>query len=207
MARQKVKTLFNKNHISITKIENTLNDKEGIESIRSTGGYYPHYAERKHYEFVDVVKESPLGFYYTKSEQRVKQGSPDIREVRWKGTNSIGGYEIKLKTTTYKISYVNKSGENTVTTDGLRPWEVVSGDGTMPEHLIFALKDVIDSIITIAEDHKLKFANGAGADCLKKYLYRTMFGNEKGIRFQTDSEKILSHGFDLKTSFRNPKTK
>lgn len=33
-------------------------------------------------------------------------------------------------------------------------------------------------------------------------LYRDLFGNEKGIRFQTDSEKIISHGFDLKTSFR-----
>ena len=42
---------------------------------------------------------------------------------------------------------------------------------------------------------------------LKNKLMVDMFGSIKGPRFQTDEEKILSHGFDLKESFRNRKEK
>ena len=38
-------------------------------------------------------------------------------------------------------------------------------------------------------------------------IYTDLFGDKNGIRFQTDSEKIMSHGFDLKYSFRKEKEK
>lgn len=205
MARQKITTLFNKNHITITKTETPgsfYKDGNGIYFLRS-GGYDPYYYrhQRSHFERVSVVKESPLGFYYTKTEERLR---PSVSSLGRNEVNDIGGYRIVVDNITYKISYVKRSGENEVKLkeDGLRPWQVVSGDGAMPEHLITALKDVLDNIITVAEDNKLKYENGKGAKELRKDLYRIFFGSEKGIRFQTDSEKILSHGFDLKTSFR-----
>ena len=37
-------------------------------------------------------------------------------------------------------------------------------------------------------------------------LYIDLFGNIKGPVYQTNDEKILSHGFDLVTSFRKQKT-
>lgn len=203
MGRPKVRTLFNKNHITITKTENPGSfTRNGIYSLY-TRGRDPYYSRYKNmYEKVKVVKESPLGFYYTKEEQRLKPGI----EPHNKDINVISGYEIIVGSTTYKISYVTQSGDNRITQkeDGLRPWQVVAGDGSMPEHLIMALKDVLDGIITVVEDNKLTYTNSNyGAEHFRKSLYRDFFGNEKGIRFQTDSEKILSHGFDLKTSFRN----
>lgn len=204
MARPKIKTLFNKNHITITKTENPgsfIKNHDGIYSLYTRGRDPYYYRYKNMYEKVKVVKESPLGFYYTKEEQRLKPGiERDNKDV-----NDISGYEVIVGNTIYKISYVSASGDNKIkpTEDGLRPWQVVAGDGSMPEHLIMALKDVLDSIITVVEDNKLTFTNNNyGAEYFRKSLYRDFFGNEKGIRFQTDSEKILSHGFDLKTSFR-----
>lgn len=37
---------------------------------------------------------------------------------------------------------------------------------------------------------------------LKREIFTDLFGDPKGPRFQTNEEKILAHGFDLKTSFR-----
>ena len=37
---------------------------------------------------------------------------------------------------------------------------------------------------------------------LRNKVFTDIFGSPKGIRYQTNEEKILSHGFDLKTSFR-----
>ena len=38
-------------------------------------------------------------------------------------------------------------------------------------------------------------------------VFKELFGNVNGPRFQTNEEKILAHGFDLKTSFRKDKEK
>ena len=80
----------------------------------------------------------------------------------------------------------------------------------MSEHFIFDLKDCIDKLLDFIRFEKIliiecySFSNNIERDLnyVKNMLYRDLFGNEKGIRFQTDSEKIISHGFDLKTSFR-----
>ena len=40
---------------------------------------------------------------------------------------------------------------------------------------------------------------------LKTDVYEYIFGNKKGLRFQTDMEKLISHGFDAKYSFRKDK--
>ena len=42
---------------------------------------------------------------------------------------------------------------------------------------------------------------------VKCTIYKELFGNIKGPRFQTDLEKILAHGFDPKYSFRKDKEK
>ena len=38
---------------------------------------------------------------------------------------------------------------------------------------------------------------------VKRLIFTDLFGYPGGPKYQTDNEKILSHGFDLKTSFRN----
>ena len=36
----------------------------------------------------------------------------------------------------------------------------------------------------------------------KREIFTDLFGYPEGPKYQTNEEKILSHGFDLKTSFR-----
>ena len=38
---------------------------------------------------------------------------------------------------------------------------------------------------------------------VKRLIFTDLFGYPEGPKYQTNDEKILSHGFDLKTSFRN----
>ena len=143
--------------------------------------------------------KSPLGFYYDKTtyvNKHKKSSSTQIIEVCGSNEN-------------YVITYVTHYNQNRIGTD-LRPWEVCEGEKSMPEHFIFALKDIVDKILVFVEENKLKikehhfFDKSENQDVkwLKDTLYRDLFGSTKGIRFQTDKEKILSHGFDLKTSFR-----
>ena len=38
---------------------------------------------------------------------------------------------------------------------------------------------------------------------VRRLIFTDLFGYPEGPKYQTNDEKILSHGFDLKTSFRN----
>ena len=80
------------------------------------------------------------------------------------------------------------------------------------EHFIYALKDCIDGIIdeVIGCKNKILYRGTekitqANIEAFRGELYTDLFGHKRGIRFQTDSEKIMAHGFDIKTSFRNVK--
>lgn len=81
----------------------------------------------------------------------------------------------------------------------------------MQEHFIYDLKNVIDSILErIKSEKRIKITNNSYSTDfiqLKNMIYTDLFGDKNGIRFQTDSEKIISHGFDLKYSFRKDKEK
>ena len=196
MAKKATKTtLFNKNHITITKDSNVKNDYPyvNVRSVYTSDSDYSNRVKK-------IIRcKSPLGFYYDKTtyvNKHNKSSSTQIIEVYGANEN-------------YVITYITHYNQNSIGTD-LRPWEVCEGEKSMPEHFIFALKDIVDKILVFVEENKLKikehhfFDKSENQDVkwLKDILYRDLFGNTKGIRFQTDKEKILSHGFDLKTSFR-----
>ena len=77
--------------------------------------------------------------------------------------------------------------------------------------MITSLMNEINKLLDIISENKLQYNPykednyKPSLDNLRKIIYKEVFGSEKGIRFQTDQEKILSHGFDLKTSFRKQK--
>lgn len=188
-------TLFNKNHISIIKEINIKNNQNYVNfrELFKNEGYYDH----KPYN--QIKCKSPLGFYYIKK-------TPVTKYDKTYGANV---FEILLPTEKYVITYLHSFNHNHIGTD-LRPWEIFEGEKSMQEHFIMALKDIIDNILNIIQDNKLEIITYKGCpnsatksfQWLKDLLYIDLFGSTKGIRFQTDSEKILSHGFDLKTSFR-----
>lgn len=190
--REKIINIFNKNHITIIKIEN-LQDKYCYGRIRHPEkGYFQIYSEKQ------IKLLSPLGFYYYKKVPQ--KYNPKL--------GKLIKLEISNGTIKYILCYYKNDGEKDIGIE-VRPWELFE-DKPMPEHFIFDLKHCIDNLLDFIKFEKISiteeysFSNSIERDLnyVKRMLYKDLFGNENGIRFQTDSEKIISHGFDLKTSFR-----
>lgn len=219
MAREKIRTLFSKNHIKITKIENPgkwlgVDDYPKIEySSTASYGYSHSFYDAYEHEKKTVKKVSPLGFYYM-SEVNVPK----------KGSNFVGGSDKTIvtypapgeKDAYYRLEYVTRYGENKIGgEDGLRPWDIYPGDKNFPDSMLTALLKEVESFFAIAESMKItefktgiyRNSNSYNFNTIKNQVYTDLFGNKNGPRFQTDMEKILSHGFDPKYSFRKDKEK
>ena len=208
--RIKNTNIFNKNHILITKTE--YNGKKGIGVLIETLNNR-NYNKNGYYSWdtytVNETLKSPLGFYYDKRVTKYKNGDPNKSDYKeWKEINVYLPNNVSFRIT-YLIHCDNKSIYTEV-----RPWEISADDKPMSEHFILALKEEIDKIINLIDENKLVLQRYYGSHInnetltlsdFKQEIYKDLFGSEKGIRFQTDTEKILSHGFDLKTSFRKPK--
>lgn len=233
MARKKVITLFNKNHISIVKIENDptnfgiprhqvsfrsgnlLKDNElSVFAFREVSTSVIKKAPpRKKYSGSTMIEErvkSPLGFYYTKTTIVPPERNSDITSstISWNFINGKDRYVLS-----YPIEYQgNKIGLES------RPWEI-AGDKSWDDHYVI---DLLNEVVKAIEFSKNKSVEGATIDIpnryfsyksryyccgnleeVKKSIFKELFGNPDGPKFQTNEEKILSAGFDLKTSFRN----
>ena len=216
MARERIRTLFSKNHINITKIENPgkwlgVKPFPMIEypSTASYGYPYNHYGgytkEKK-----TVKKVSPLGFYYMSDVYEEKKDSKFVGG----SDKTVITYPIPGETNSYyRLEYVTRYGENKIGgEDGLRPWDIYPGDKNFPDSMLTALLKEVGTFFAIAESAKInefkttRYANGGeNFNEVKNNTYYELFGNKNGPRFQTDMEKILSHGFDPKYSFRKDK--
>lgn len=212
--RVKTKTLFNKNHISVIKTENMNNPEEWVRVEGTTTPVQSHYNYRvwnKHQRSitVDIIAESPLGFKYKTTETKYIDITDNDSHKRWDGFKVT----IFKKTFKYEITYLTSFEDIEINAER-RPWQIHENDKSMPDHFIKDLKKIIDNMLMFIEENKLDIqerwsdyrrneAKKVSLFELKKKLYVDLFGSEKGIRFQTDEEKILSHGFDTVTSFRN----
>ena len=188
--------LFDKNHVKVTW------DKIGSEkwriawnnSIGNSETIYPKgmtiTTEREKYE--TVVRESPLGFYY-KSVEKVKYEEESKVGVK------VCYHTIFISTyhTEYRIKYPVSCNDVNIGFDA-RPWDIVIGDKTMPEHFIKALQKVLDDIFVRAAPIK-------HWERTKDKVYAELFGNSKGYTTLDNNIKIVSHGFDPKESFRKRK--
>lgn len=227
MAKEKITHLFNKNHVEILKIENP----------RIPCGETPHvqyfYSEVRHEDIlsnwkktkqenkpVDIITEkkvSPLGFYYT-ATTRV------YAERRQKTSGQRGVYVLTLKgdeKTDYQLKFYTQYDENISreSEDGPRPWDICDGDGDFPDNMVNSLVSECENLFGIMEKNGVKGVRTKTSWWMsehdritpigqyKRDLYSKLFGNPKGPRFQTNEEKILAHGFDLKYSFRKDKEK
>lgn len=200
MGRIKRVTLFKKNHIEITREEYPTRiftpgvDRSFMGSSDRLYYWSPGYSRKK-----KVVLKSPLGFYYEKEILVV----PDKNKGKHNPTHSGTVYTIKLPDTKYQISYFTSYGNSKIQKglDGPRPWELDPSDGGMSDHFVEDLKKEVDKILDIVNQHKLSEKPGE----LKKDIYTDLFGFPEGPKYQTDLEKIESHGFDSKVSFRKRK--
>ena len=222
MWKEKVTYLFNKNNITLEKIEKhkslNMDEKSARREYVITGRNNARKEEIKTI-IKNITKESPLGFYYTKKVKETINVSTDKNstEKHWYIiTANVGGGVY------YRLKFLTKCGENEVypREDSLRPWEIAEGDnmlsGSMLDALVKTLNEFFDTLSKYKIVFKYKHYNNiihdwvwAPADyqikSVKNDVYSYMYGNKNGLRVMTDEQKILSHGFDLKTSFRKDK--
>lgn len=204
---QKKKTIFNKNHVLLELYLDEPHNALHIKTSLDSSGEAAKVIDTK--ETV-VRKKSPLGFYYDKIEE----------EKIWSETTTVlkRRYDFILPDRRYVLSFYESYLGNRVSQDQ-RPWEIADSK-SMEEHYIFDLladidaiyqemsevrkKDLID-IPRYKDDpysHKRHSYYRHNDNSFKRNLYKLLFGYETGPKFQTNEEKILSHGFDTKTSFR-----
>lgn len=195
-SRIKRTTLFKKNHIEIVKEEYpTQILTPGIKS-RPSGSYdTSYYWKTRFYKEKEVKLKSPLGFWYTK----MVKVYPDDR--KGKPQKSWGGqvYEISLSKTKFILTYLTNYNNQYINVE-VRPWELNPQDKAMPDHFVDDLKKEVDNLLEIIAQNKLD-----DADKLRREIYTDLFGFPSGPKYQTDLEKIESHGFDKVVSFRNRK--
>lgn len=219
------KTLFSKNRITLVKQENQKMESEsyvyskgGISSsLGSDDGRYIKKTKTVKEE-IQTKCESLLGFYYYKTEI-VYHEVEDQKENKSPSVY-LGGALMVTKRYTYNLEFPTSQGGVHISVD-TRPWMIVSGYKSMPDHFVQDLFNDLETIFCELYSEKAivkcytrnydnywkdEFVNSSqGLGEFKNNLYLTLFGNTKGPRYMTDSEKILAHGFDLKTSFRKDK--
>ena len=187
--------LFDKNHIKITREPIDRDRKWSI--IWGTNCYDRIHPKgmsitvtKKRYE--DVVKESPLGFYY-KSNEEVTYEVEESMSV-----NVIShSIFIYLYENVYTIKYPISCNDVKIGYDA-RPWDICIGDMSMPEHFIKALQKTLEDIFSKAAPIK-------HWERTKDKVFTEIFGNTKGYDILPNEIKIVSHGFDPKESFRKRK--
>lgn len=217
--KPKTTILFNKNHINLTKTQ--LRDSVDIPYFKveriTNGTVYNWYKKRwvPTQTFVEE-KESPLGFVYTKKkiikshwEQENIQNENDLKRPK------MFSFSIRVGKYLYNMAYPvgkNQSLSSERISIDVRPWEIIDKEA-MPEHFIDDLFNIVNDLVHIIREANIcKSRNNENEfkdwdkEQFINQLYIDLFGSVKGPVYQTNDEKILSHGFDLVTSFRKQKT-
>lgn len=222
MSRKNDITLFNKNNIRIIRHTELNFSKDFIfpyisrrDIYSSSGGEHESKIKKSNINGkVELKLESPLGFFYTKtvfsSSEDKDTNKPLRKNIRVWDFWGING------NTRITVSYVVKYGDATISTEA-RPWEIADSTA-FEDHLVVDLKKVIDDIIDQCKSCKKAYKTNEGKfedkvrsedrfgmgdhNEVKRLIYKDIFGYPEGPKFQTNEEKILSHGFDPKTSFR-----
>ena len=206
MREEKI-TIFNKNGITLEKILTHENKPLECKSeiIKVIGRFQPppRYYRKKNLEYTEIRCVSKLGFYYTKKvktvdikkEEEEENLSKTIRKVIISGLDKNWVYNL-----TYLIEYhgVGIGYE-------IRPWDLIGG--SFPDNYMWGLLEDINKLFDNLENYKTVECekNVSSVRDLRRSVITELFGNPEGPKFQTNDEKILAHGFDLKTSFRNVK--
>lgn len=204
--REKVRTLYSRNGIRIVKTENlqnnSLNKKWHFEEKTRTERLENAEVNKHSGEYVETKHESPLGFYYiTKEWKKYETKKPKAVIYR--------KYIIWLESSKYELEYPIEYQGNDMTQSiniEMRPWDILPGYTGMPDNMITVLVKEANNFIDLIFEYK-KSLRGLkeSPDAYRKQIMRNLFGYEDGPKIQPNDIKILSHGFDLKESFRKRK--
>ena len=234
MSREVIKYRFNRNHIRIYTIHNPegtskwwacprydINTTYKSENIVDPDRFLKKKRLNEGKNYFEVKKESPLGFYYIQRQYFHNNDRIVIDNSSYRTINTVSFADKDGDV--HILTFYTRFGENTAakTEDGLRPWEICKGDNSIPNHMLQALWDEVNIFFREMEAlniDKVYFTTmgqwispNAKRDhelfSVKKEVCEYLFGSTKGIRFQTDMEKLIAHGFDPRYSFRKDKQK
>ena len=216
MAREKQTILYSRNGIRIVKTENfnnILNDyfrtftKQEVIVRSSDNPVNPNYRYKynnKNTNYIIETKQSKLGFYYTK-KKFISHSNTDNQH-----NDGISAYyrhyEIAFGDTKYELIYpieLDYKGIIQKIDVEMRPWDILPGYTGIPDNMIDVLVKQVQNFIDLLDEHKLILKN-YDKD-YRKIIMIDLFGYEDGPKIQSNNIKILSHGFDLKESFRKRK--
>ena len=224
MAREKCITLFNKNHITVKKYENREflhGNKYDSIHLGGSASIYSSYGRltRESVKPIKVKKISTLAPFYYEVEEYPK--TKKVIENSARETTKILVYFYGGNNSEYEISYYIKYND-VESGPEMRPWDIVEGDGIFDEHFIKDLYDVLKNIFIDVNIDSMKFnyktqhyytnnmydrETYTPGSKVRIDIMKSLFGDKDGYKQQTNNDKILAHGFDLKTSFRKPKEK
>ena len=211
------KTLFNKNHILFDVYDNNIHQQSYINlekqynTSNKTDFSYNKKAKKQTFEVVRT--KSPLGFYYDKT---IYNSEPSSRSNDSRNT-FMKIWTFYIGNRTYKLSYYVEYNGTHVNQE-IRPWDICEGDKSMPDHYVDALLSELNNMfadITVLKNKDIRDTSSYEVkswnrfntynikdNSKKREIFTDLFGYPEGPKYQTNEEKILSHGFDLKTSFR-----
>ena len=213
MGREKEKILFNKNHITVKLYENRQYIHGNTSKNVITGGDTVR-RNTDCCEKVKVKKISKLAPFYYEVEEYVKKPDNRNTNVYSSGSEQMITYISAGPNSEYEIKYYIAYGDTKISHE-TRPWDIYPGDSVFEEHFIIGLEKTLKEIFLNVNIDSINFDTN---DYLKIHnqikengvnvrikLMKDLFDDKGGYKKQTNESKILSHGFNLKESFRKRK--
>lgn len=204
-AREKKITLYSRNGIKIERHDNLLkkgylfhhgSTSQVIERVLIESKERIIRTGKREYM---IKKESPLGFYYYKPLYH-----HDTKGVQEKYIcASFKTICFQLNDKSYYLEYPTKYKDVGIGIE-TRPWDILPGYKGIFDHFVIDLYKELNKFFDIIEDNN-KMLKVDNLQRLKDETYRDIFGDPKGPSTNYNDIKILSHGFDLKESFRKRK--
>lgn len=211
MAREKQTTLYSRNGIRILHLSNCevysnvgLNVHERHETIKHPTYSTVNYRNTDHRnQYANVKHVSKLGFYYTKREYIGNKSNiveSKGEQADYKTYTLCAGKDHYILE--YPVRYHRNDDMQCINVD-MRPWDLLPGYKGIPDNMINALLNEARKFIDLLIQYKK--TSGTHEENYPKRIMIDLFGYEDGPKIQPNDIKILSHGFDLKQSFRKRK--
>ena len=210
-------TVFFKSHILIQKFKLKVKANVLIGINKTTKVIDSGDLEKK------VRIKSPLGFFYEKTIcSQTKAMITKSREFYFfiRRTEYLLSYPVQYSETGMEVKSVSQEE---------RPWNIIPGDKSLKDNEISWLFQKLNLLFIELEKEKPEIItketylendnNGIGIPVIlpenvidfqsvsesRSTVMSDLFGYSQGPLQQTNNQKILSHGFDLKSSFRKDK--
>lgn len=152
------------------------------------------------------TRQSKLGFYYYEIIDHKAEPQKVINHNKYDYA-TYKKLSFKFDDKRYEMIYPIKCGEISIDRE-TRPWDLLPGTTGIEDHFIFDLYREVLKFFSVCEDQKICYGkdNSKGwINNVRKEVLRDLFGDENGPSVNYNDIKILSHGFDLKESFRKRK--